>query len=652
MSTQTLPFGRWPSPVSAEMLTLPNLGYAEIHVDGTTCWWSEARPEEGGRTQLVRRGPHGDGEDVLPPGFDARTRVHEYGGGAWTVEDGTVVLANLADQRLYRLDPGAREPVALTPEPVARAGLRYGDLSVVAPGTWGDAGWVLAVRESHEPEVLETHGEPVNAVVAVPLDGSAATAPDAVAVLVSGPDFVATPRAHGRRIAWIQWDHPSMPWDSTTLYVAEVDAASDRPAIRSARPVAGHDTPQAVMRPRWSAGGDLWFLSDVTDWWNLYRWDGSDTTHVAPVDGEIGGPAWALGGVPYDLLPDGRIVAGLTREGLTRLVLVDPAAPSQPPRPLDTGLSDVRQVRALPDGRVLAVAGGHTLAFSAVLVSPDGEVEVLSGRDGPDLDPAWWSAGRPVAYPSYDGRTAHAVFYPPASPDCTGPEGSLPPLVVMLHGGPTSSSGTALRMGVQYWTTRGFAVADLDYTGSTGYGRPYRRALYGRWGLVDVEDCLTVVRHLADTGVVDGSRAAIRGGSAGGFTTLAALAHPENTFATGASYYGVADLMALARDTHKFESRYLDQLVGPLPEQRDVYRERSPITHVDRIDVPLLVLQGSEDPVVPPAQSRMIVEALRAKGVECEYVELAGEAHGFRRADSVVRAAETELAFYQRVLGL
>lgn len=651
MSPRTLPYGHWPSPVSAEMLTAPNLGFAEIRVDGDTCWWSEARPEEGGRTQLVRRGPDGVLEDVLPAGFDTRTRVHEYGGGAWTVHGGTVVLAQLADQRLYRLDPGGAEPVPLTPEPATRAGLRYADITVVAPEAWDDAGWVLAVRESHEPEVLETHGEPMNEVVAVPLDGSAATDPSAVAVLVSGPDFVASPRAHGRRIAWVQWDHPNMPWDSTTLYVADVDVRSGRPALGSARPVAGHDTPQAVMRPVWSPTGELWFVSDPTDWWNLHRWDGT-TTHVAPVDGEVGGPAWALGGSPYDLLPDGRVVASLTREGRTSLVLVDPAEPGRPPRPLDTGLSDVRQVRALPDGRVLAVAGSGTLAFSAVLVSPDGEVEVLSGGGGPGLEPAWWSVGEPVAYPSYDGRTAHAVVYLPTNPDCTAPDGTRPPLVVMLHGGPTASSGTALRMGVQYWTTRGFAVADLDYTGSTGYGRPYRRALYGRWGVVDVEDCLTVVRHLDGAGLVDGSRAAIRGGSAGGFTTLAALTHPENTFATGASYYGVADLMALARDTHKLESRYLDQLVGPLPQERERYRERSPITHVDRLDVPLLVLQGSEDPVVPPAQSRMIVEALRAKGIECEYVELEGEAHGFRRADSVVRAAETELAFYQRVLGL
>lgn len=654
MQPDLIPYGRWPSPVTAEMLTTPSLSSAEIRVDGNSCWWSENRPDEGGRTQLVRRDGAGNHNDVLPDGFHARTLVHEYGGGAWTASADTLVFCNFADQRIYRVDPGAAEPEAISPVPETDRGWRYGDLRVVSGAGWGDGRWVLAVRESHEPEILARHGEPVNEIVALPIDGAAADEATAVTVLVTGADFVSSPSAYRGRLAWVQWEHPNMPFDNTTLFVADVLGHHGAPRLGQPRLVAGEtdEAPESVMQPRWSDSGDLWFLSDRSNWWNLYRWDGQTTTHVAPAEAELGSPAWVLGSRTYDFASDGSIATIINKDGYGGLAVVDPDHPEQAPRPMACGLTAVQQLVALPTGHVLTIAGGPSQPMTAIRVSLDGDVEVLAGSAQTDLDAQWWSIGEPTEYPSANGRAARAVFYPPRNPQVTPPADARPPLVVILHGGPTAQTHTALRPGVQYWTTRGFAVADVDYTGSTGYGRDYRRALYGQWGVVDVEDCIAIVAHLASAGLVDSSRAAIRGGSAGGFTTLAVLTHPDNPCAAGASYFGVADLMALAKDTHKFESRYLDQLLGPLPDAIDVYRERSPMTHIERLAVPLALFQGADDPVVPPEQSRMIAAAVTDKGLDCVYVEFAGEQHGFRRSDSIIRAAETELAFYRRVFGL
>ncbi len=654
MHVEDSPFGTWPSPVTARMLTTPSVGRAEVRADGTSVWWNESRPDEDGRAQLVRRTVDGRRADILPSGYDARSRVHEYGGGAWTVHDGTVLFTNFADQRVYRLDPGATVPLAITPDPTARCGWRYADLRIVHGKLWGGSTWVVAVRESHEPDALAQHGEPANEVVAFPLDGSAADRRDDVVVLVTGPDFVASPRAGAGRLAWVQWDHPNMPFDNTSLWVADLSSDQRVPTLGASRRVAGGTTehPEAVMEPRWDAAGDLWFISDRSSWWNLYRWDGRAATHIAPLEAELGHPAWGLGASTYGFLPDGRVVAALTRHGRSDLVVVDPHLPERSPVRLETGLSAVQQVVVAQNGEVVAVAGGPERPLTTPTVDHDGEVRELRPSADVGGGSEWWSPGEPIEFPSADGRVARAVLYRPHNPQVTPPAGTRPPLVVILHGGPTSQADTSLRYAVQFWTTRGFAVADVNYTGSTGYGRDYRRALYGRWGVVDVEDCLAVLRHLDDAGVVDGSRAAIRGGSAGGFTTLAVLTHPANVFATGASYFGVADLEALALHTHKFESRYLDQLLGPLPGAQAVYRERSPILHVDRLTVPLAVFQGADDPVVPPEQSRMIVSAVRDKGLACEYVEFEGEQHGFRRSESIVRAAETELAFYRKVFGL
>jgi dipeptidyl aminopeptidase/acylaminoacyl peptidase len=603
-------------------------------VDGADVVWAEGRPAEGGRTQLVRRTADGATTDLLPEGRNARTAVHEYGGAAWWVRDGVVWFTDWADQRLHRLEPGA-EPKPITAEPAQPRADRYAD-GDVSP----DGATIVCVRERHTgPSAADVRNE----VVRLAADGS--SEPE---VLVSGPDFVAAPRLSpdGTTLAWLQWDHPSMPWDDTLLIVR--DLASGEETV-----VAGGPG-ESVLEPRFEPDGSLLFLSDRTDWWNLYRWTpGSDIAPVVRLDAEIGVPSWVFGSARYARLDDGRIVYARRREGRDGLAvrehdggLVD----------LDVPFSAVAAVRAAGPDTVVVVAGTPTAEPGVHRVDvTTSAIETLRAPRDLGLDPERISQPEHFTFDSVNGageqRRAHAHFYPPTSPDWRGPEGELPPLLVEIHGGPTSSATPVLSVGVQYWTSRGFAVVDVDYGGSTGYGRAYRQELLGEWGVIDVADCIAAARSLAAKGRVDGDRLCIRGGSAGGFTTLAALARDDTPFAAGADHFGVADLEALAADTHKFESRYLDRLVGPYPQARDVYVERSPIHHVERFTRPLIVLQGAEDEVVPPNQSEMIVDALRARGTPVAYLLFEGEQHGFRRADNIRRALDAELSFYAQVLG-
>lgn len=696
MSTQTeLPYGSWPSPITAEALVVGAASPGEVRVDGRDVWWSESRPSEGGREQLVRRTPDGARADVLPEGVSARTRVHEYGGGAWAVRDGVLVYADWSDQRLYRLAPGDDAPVAVSPEPSVAHGWRYADAEIVQGGVWGDRAWIVAVRESHQPDVVEAHGEPVNELVALPLDGGAVADSAQVRVLVTGPDFVSSPRVApgGAALAWTQWDHPAMPWDATELVVARVDVVEGVPELTGAEVVAGGPG-ESVLQPTWAPDGSLWFSSDRRDgWWNLHRVGaGGQVEVVAPVDAEIGGPQWVFGQRCFAFLADGRVACALESHGLYDLALVDPDRPEQPPQAMVTGLTWVDQVAAGPEGGADIVLIGAGPAVEAeplgisvpdeherpVAEEPDADSVFDRDLDDTETDlgdlgdereggghallerlrparaaivtPDWFSIPEPISFPSADGRTAYGILYRPRNPEVRAPEGTLPPLLVTIHGGPTAMARAMLTLDVQYWTTRGFALVSVNYGGSTGYGRPYRELLNDAWGVVDVEDCDAAARHLAAAGVVDSERLAIRGGSAGGFTTLAALEYGD-TFAAGATHFGVADLAALARDTHKFESRYLDGLVGPYPEAADRYKELSPINHTDDLNCPLAVFQGLEDEVVPPAQSEMIVEAVRAKGLPYVYLAFEGERHGFRKAENIVRTREAELWFFGKVFG-
>jgi dipeptidyl aminopeptidase/acylaminoacyl peptidase len=630
----TAPFGSWPTPITSELVVAAAVRLSGLHTDGADVVWAEGRPAEGGRTQLVRRAPDGTTTDLLPDGMDARTAVHEYGGGAWWLRDGVVWFSDWSDQRLYRLAPGdAPEP--LTPEPATPRGDRFAD-GDVAP----DGATIVCVRERHEgSSATEVRNEIVRL---------AAHAPSEPEVLVSGPDFVAAPRLSpdGGTLAWVQWNHPSMPWDATELVVRDLRTGEETL-------VAGGPG-ESVSEPRWHPDGSLWFISDRTDWWNLYRWaPGADIEPVVRTDAEIGVAGWAFGSARYAPLADGRVVFARSRSGRDHLAVRDPDGVLTD---LDVPFSAISTVRDAGGGAVAVVAGSPTAepGVFRVDVATSASDALRPPRDL-GLDPAYLSVPEPVSFPSVDGagaaRTAHALFYPPAHAELRGPDGEQPPLLVVIHGGPTSSAVATLSLGVQYWTSRGFAVVDVDYGGSTGYGRAYREELLGQWGVIDVADCMAAAAWLARQGRVDAARLCIRGGSAGGYTTLAALARDDTPFAAGANHFGVADLEALAADTHKFESRYLDRLVGPYPEARDVYVERSPIHHVDRLTRPLIVLQGSEDAIVPPNQSEKIVAALRTRGVPVAYLLFDGEQHGFRRAENIRRALDAELSFYAQVLG-
>ena len=627
--TRTLPHGSWPTPITSGLVVAAAARLGEVHLDGDDTWWAEARPAEAGRTVLVRRAPDGTTTDLLPAPWNARTRVHEYGGGAWCVSGGTVWFTEYSGQRLHRVAPGG-EPVAVTAEPTIPAGVRFGDLVPDGDG-------VLAVRETHAASGASA--DVVHEVVRVGPDG-------AVAVLVGGSDFVSDPRRGlDGSLAWLRWDHPDMPWDAAQLVARDPAGAES---------VVAGGRGESVVQPEWAADGTLWFVADRTDTWALHRWTsagGVELVHDPGVD--VAGPQWQLANSRYVLLDDGRVVLARPRDGADRLVVLDPADATT--RELVTPYAAFRQVRAR-GAEIVCVAGGPASEPVVVRVGvDDGSVTVLRPARDLGLDPAWFARPEPVTFPTADTGSgvvqAHALVHPPTSPEAMGPDGELPPLLVKVHGGPTGSASPVLDLGVQYWTSRGFAVADVDYRGSTGYGRRYRDALQGRWGVSDLDDVVACVAHLVEQGRVDPARCVVTGGSAGGYTTLAALTFRGGVFAAGASHYGVADLAALARDTHSFESRYLDGLVAPWPEGEAVYAERSPIHHVDALDTPLAVFQGDEDAVVPPEQAEMIVAALRERGVPHAYRLYAGEQHGFRQATNIRSALDGELSFYAQVLG-
>jgi dipeptidyl aminopeptidase/acylaminoacyl peptidase len=645
MSEPTVaPYGSWESPISAEMLATSGLALwsAAVRWDEGAVLWVEGRPTEEGRNVLVRREPGGEAVDLTPPGFDVRTRVHEYGGGAFGVAGGVTLFSNFTDQRLYRVDGPGLEPRPVTPEPPSPASLRYAD-GVFTP----DGRWFVCVRERHEgPAATDV----VNEIVALPVDGSGQAA-----VLASGRDFYSFPRLSpdARRLVWTEWDHPNMPWDGTQLLVADLEPGGSGtgdgpPRIGPPEQVAGGPG-ESVFQPVWSPDGVLHLVSDRTGWWNLYRERNGEVEPLHPMDAEFGHPQWVFGLSTYAFLPDGRIACIWSRDAIDRLAVLDPAGGE---------LVEVRQpyttlsyLAADGEGRLAVVGSSATEPPTVAVLDPeDGSVEVLRRSDEVEVDPAYLSVPEPIEFPTEAGRTAHALFYRPSNPDHAAPDEERPPLLVLSHGGPTSHVSATLDLATQFFTSRGFAVVDVNYGGSTGYGREYRDRLRGSWGLVDLQDCVNAARHLAERGEVDGDRLAIRGGSAGGYTTLCALVFTD-AFAAGASYYGVADCAALARDTHKFESRYLDGLIGPWPEAEDVYRERSPIHHVDRLSTPVILFQGLEDAVVPPAQAELMVEALARKGILHAYLAFEGEQHGFRRAETIRRCAEAELSFYGQVLG-
>ena len=630
----TAPYGSWKSPITSESIVAEAVGFGGIALDGGDIYWLESRPSEGGRRVIVRRGPDGETTDVTPRPYNVRTRVHEYGEGDFTVAGGVVYFTNFEDQRLYRQELGG-EPEPLTPEADPVGGLRYADFVVDT-----DRNRLISVLEDH------TGGgqEPVNTLAAVLLESGAPL------VLASGSDFYAAPRLSpdGRRLAWLSWNHPKMPWDGVELWVAPVAADG---ALGAAELVAGGPA-ESICQPMWSPDGRLYFVSDRTNWWNLYRrGDGGEVEPVTgPLELEFGKPHWVFGAATYGFASAGRVICAANDRGTWGLYSLDTASG----RLESLGLPYTEMARAdlkVDASQVVFSAGSPTRPLSVLRLDlADNSVEGLRRASATSVDQGYMSEPQAIEFPTENGLTAHAFYYPPGNVDYAAPAGEKPPLLVKSHGGPTAAASQALSLSIQYWTSRGIAVLDVNYGGSTGFGREYRDRLKGRWGIVDVDDCVNGARYLVERGEVDGDRLAIDGGSAGGYTTLAALAF-RDVFRAGASLYGVSDLAALALDTHKFESRYLDSLVGPYPERQDLYLERSPIHHTEGLSCPLILFQGLEDRIVPPSQAELMFEAVRAKGLPCAYIPFDGEQHGFRRAENIRRALDGELYFYSRVFG-
>jgi len=635
--TRVSPYGTWRSPISAELAAGAETKLTAPLLRDGVAWWLEGRTQERGCVTLVRAPFGSEPADVVPPGFNVRTLAHEYGGGAYIVHDRVAYCSRFDDQRLYRVDSGD-DPVPITPE-VENRGHRYADGVVTTDGSL----WI-GVRERH-PEG-ERSRSVVNELVAVPTDGSSEPR-----IVAGGRDFYSNPRISpdGSRVAFLAWDLPWMPWDGCELFVAGLDPSR---TITDARLVAGAAGQESIWQPEWSPDGDLVFASDRSGWWNLERIRSGERDVLHAAEAEFGYPAWVFGARSYGFLGDGRMLALYELDGLTRFAIVDPESGEREELDLPyDGLWNSPYL-SVEGESALFIAGAATIPNQVVRLDvATAAFEVLSSSMDVPVDDSYLSAPRAIEFPTGDGVTAHALFYAPRNPDHAPAENERPPLIVRSHGGPTSNATPVLDLKVQYWTSRGFAFVDVNYGGSTGYGRAYRERLNGQWGVVDLQDCVNAARHLVAEGEADGERLLIKGASAGGYTTVCALTFTEE-FAAGSSYFGLADVEQFALgDTHKFELEYEHTLIGPYPEAAELYRERSPINFTERIVTPMLVLQGTDDDVVPPAHAERIVAALRERAVPHAYLLFDGEGHGFRKAETIVTALESELSFYAQILG-
>lgn len=627
MASKVAPYGSWKSPITSDLIVSETIGLGQIVLDGVDIYWLESRPAEGGRNVIVRRTPDGQTTEITPLPYNVRTKVHEMGGGAYTVNAGTIYFVNFQDQRLYRVDPGA-EPRPLT----AGSGVRYADGVIDSR-----RGKMIAVREDH----TQGRGEPVNTLVSLDLEDG-----ESQMTLASGNDFYASPRISpdGTHLAWLTWNHPNMPWDGTELWLAEL---GEEGGVSHARCIAGRED-ESIFQPEWSLEGILHFVSDRTGWWNLYRLRMGRVEPMVQKQAEFGLPQWVFGLSTYAFESGRRIICSFIEQGESRLASIDTTTLAL--EVIDTPYTEIQFVRA-DSGQAIFIGASPTEFASVVQLDlVTGEHTVLCRSSKLDVDSGYISIPEAIEFPIGQDGTAHAFYYPPKNRDYSAPPDERPLLRVLSHGGPTGSTSNSLSLGIQYWTSRGIAILDVNYGGSTGYGREYRRRLEGRWGIVDVDDCSNGADYLVNRGDVDPERLIIKGGSAGGYTTLCALTF-RDVFNAGASYYGICDLEALTEDTHKFESHYTDRLVGPYPQCRDTYRERSPIHFVDRLSCPVIFFQGLEDRIVPPNQAEKMVQALREKGLPVAYVPFQGEQHGLRRAENIKRALDAELYFYSRIFG-
>ena len=612
------PFGSWESPIGAADTVAGIVRFSDIQYDDGTLYWLESRPSEQGRTVLLRRSSDGTEKELLSDTANVRTMVHEYGGAAYLARDGEITYSEFTDQRLYRMTCDVATP--LTPEPPRPMSVRFGD------AVCGNDGSIICVRESHSSE-----GEATNELVRIDAHGGAT-------VIASGSDFYSSPRISpdGKQLAWIEWSHPNMPWDGTRLVVADAADPANRTVV-----AGGPD--ESIVQPEWTADGSLLFVSDRTGWWNLYRSEGGPTTPIIEMEAEFAGPAWVFGMSWYGLLSGGRVVAAFWEDGEHHLGVI--GTDGQLER-IDLDYSSYGYHLTTDGDHTVWFVGTHLKRPSALVeFDVDSGIETVIRSNPSNVDEAYAPEPRLITFPTTGGEAAHAIYYPPTNPGFEGPDGDRPPLIVDIHGGPTANVYAMFSLETAFWTSRGVGFVDVNYRGSTGFGRAYREKLENEWGIVDVDDAVAAAEYLASVGEVDGDRLAISGGSAGGYTTLAALAF-RDTFSAGASYYGIADIEMLMGDSHKFESRYETRLLGSDPE---VWRERSPIHSVDQIDVPVALFQGLDDKVVPPNQAVLIAEALEERQIPFVHVEYEGEGHGFRKAENVINSLETELAFYGEV---
>jgi dipeptidyl aminopeptidase/acylaminoacyl peptidase len=669
VTAPAVPFGEWPSPITAAEIATAQVTGSFPTIIGSDAWWQQGLPDEGGRT-TVMHSSGGKQTALLPAPWNARTRVHEYGGlaylpiprsaltgqhGGKSARGHQILFANFADQRLYLTAPGTAaggaDPAPLTPDPAAvpaqsgtgtlgAAGLRYADFAL-SP----DRREVWCVQERHDG------GKVSRAIVAVPLDGSAAEKPDAIRALVTGSDFFAypTPSPDGNWLAWICWNHPHMPWEGTELRVAPVHNG----VPGKGRLLTGNQR-ESVLAPLWRDNSSLYVATDWPGWWNIYQLglSGEPPMALFPADEEFAGPLWQLGARPFALLGDGRL-AVIHGAGAARLAILDPESCEL--KDLDTPFAEFDMALSADGGTIGAVAGGPATQSAVIKVdAATGKTEVLQRDSGVLPDEAYLPVPQHVDFEGPYGQVVHALLYPPTSPDASGPAGDTAPYVVWVHGGPTSRVSATLDLTKAYFTSRGIGIIDVNYGGSSGYGRQYRDRLRRQWGVVDVQDAIAAARWVALQASADPNRIAIRGKSAGGWTALAAVTTGSRrgvVFSAAASYYGVSDLRGFVEQTHDFESRYLDGLIGPMPGSEAVYEERAPVGHVNAATSPILLLQGLDDPVVPPAQSESIVADLAAHGIRHAYIAFQGESHGFRKAETVITALEAELSFYGQILG-
>jgi dipeptidyl aminopeptidase/acylaminoacyl peptidase len=635
--TEIAVYGAWKSPITTDSIVAGTVGLGAVCLDGENIYWLEGRPSEGGRNVIVRKNKNKITEDITPPLFNVRTRVHEYGGGSFSIAEETIYFVNFSDRIIYRHVVG-EEPQALT----ANTDMLYADFIIDR-----DRNRLICVAELHkkdsenDPSIPE-HLTVDNYLVTIDLNSGETS------ILVSGSDFYSSPRlsTDGNYLAYISWNHPNMPWDGTQLWLAKINSDG---SLGESKCIAGGEN-ESIHEPKWSPDNYLYFSSDRSNWWNLYRYNlgTGNIESICKKDAEFAYPHWVFGLSNYDFISDKELICSYTQNG--RWYLGKLAIDRKELTTIDLPYTDISSVH-IQDDKLVFLGSSPTESTVAVLFDLITEkTQILKRSSNLEIDLGYLSIPTQIEFPTNNGLTAYAWYYPPQNKDYSAPEGELPPLLVKSHGGPTAAASASFSLKVQYWTSRGFGYLDVNYGGSTGYGREYRQRLRGNWGIVDVDDCTNGAKYLVERGLVDGNKLAISGGSAGGFTTLAALTF-KDVFKAGASYYGVSDLEALANDTHKFEARYLDSLIGKYPEEKEIYQARSPIHHTEKLACPTIFFQGLEDKVVPPNQAEMMVEVLQKKGLPVAYVPFAGEQHGFRQAQNIKRALDGEFYFYSRIFG-